>query len=274
MSVDISVVIPTFRRMAELNAALSSVLSQQDVTLEVFVVDDCPDGSAAAAFDWRADRRVTYIRNPRPTGGVPSVVRNLAWPSARGKLVHFLDDDDLVPEGHYAAVKAEFEENPNVGLIFGRVEPFGSCSSAQLAHEREYFARAARNARRCGRFGSKAGFVGRTLFGPAMLVCSAGIVQRRCVVEVDGFDPNIALYEDTDFFLRVMRACGAKFTDRVTLHYRIGNPSLLHSPDPRPGQKAQELAGRQRIWQNYRQNHGPMEFFALAGFARTMLRYV
>lgn len=46
MSADFSVVIPTFRRPKELKDALASVLSQIGVTLEVFVIDDSPEGSA------------------------------------------------------------------------------------------------------------------------------------------------------------------------------------------------------------------------------------
>ena len=69
---------------------------------------------------------VRYQRNPHPTGGVPGVVRNLGWPQAQGRFVHFLDDDDIVPAGYYAAVGAAFAARPDIGLVFGRIEPFGS----------------------------------------------------------------------------------------------------------------------------------------------------
>ena len=105
---DISVIIATFRRPKELSEALASVLSQTGVSLEVVVVDDSPEGSAQEVVGNAQDPRVRYLRNPEPTGGFPSVVRNLGWPLAHGAFVHFLDDDDLVPEGHYAAVKAAF----------------------------------------------------------------------------------------------------------------------------------------------------------------------
>src|SRR5262249_15653006 len=126
VSVEFSTIIPTCRRPAELAEAITSVLAQSDVTLEIFVVDDSLDGSAkevAAAF---RDRRVVYMENPHPTGGVPGVVRNLAWPYPRGTFVHFLDDDDMVPRGHYSAVKASFSQHPEVGVVFGHIEPFGN----------------------------------------------------------------------------------------------------------------------------------------------------
>lgn len=270
--VDVSVVIPTFRRPTLLPAALASALSQEAVTVEVFVVDDCPDGSAEAVVRACGDARVTYVRNPNPTGGNPGVVRNLAWPRAGGRYVHFLDDDDIVPVGHYAATAANFAAHPRVGMVFGRIEPFGACPPQQLAHEQDFFAAAAADGRRCARLGARLGFVARLLFGSPLLVTGAGVVRREAVARVGGFDARLGLGEDIDFFCRVMRATGACFVDRVTLHYRIGSPSLMHDPDPSPEQLAAQEDGRMRLWANYRQRHGAAEFLSLAALSRAVLK--
>ena len=49
MSIEFSVVIPTFRRPSELIEAISSALRQRDASVEVFVIDDSPEGSAEKA---------------------------------------------------------------------------------------------------------------------------------------------------------------------------------------------------------------------------------
>jgi len=268
VTVDVSVVIPTFRRNPELREAIGSVRQQGGVSLEILVVDDSPEGAARAVVEEMRDPRITYLPMPRPTGGVPSIVRNLAWPRASGTLVHFLDDDDRVPEGHYARIMALFAARPEIGLIFGRIEPFGACPPAQLAHERAFFAEAARRARVCRRFGTKRAFAGQMLFGRPMLVCSAGVLRRAAVARVGGFDPEIRLMEDAEFHARVMRTCGADFIDEVVLHYRIGFPSLMHAPDPPPGQLQAQRAGRRRMQAKYRRAHGAPEFYALAAFTR------
>ena len=268
--VDFSIVIPTFRRNRELAEALASVQRQQGVTLEVLVVDDCPDGGARTVVEDLHDARVTYLKNPKPTGGVPSVVRNLGWPHASGRFVHFLDDDDMVPEGHYAAVAATFANHPEVGLVFGRVEPFGAGPESQLEHERKFFARASRSAMMCKRFGRKRAFAGQMLFDNPLLVCGAAVVRRECVAGVGGFDPNIRLMEDADFNARVMRKYGACFVDQAALHYRIGYPSLMHSPNPPPAQRAMQSDGRRRMRAKYRQEHGMFDFYSLALFTRAM----
>ena len=268
--VDFSVIIPTFRRNRELAEAIVSVQRQQGVTLEILVVDDCPNGGARTVVEDLNDTRVTYLRNPKPTGGVPSVVRNLAWPRANGRFVHFLDDDDMVPDGHYAAAAATFADHPEIGLVFGRVEPFGVGPETQLQHERQFFARASRSAMLCARFGRKRALAGQMLFDMPLLVCGAAVVRRECVSGVGGFDPNIRLMEDADFNARVMRKYGACFVDQAALHYRIGYPSLMHSPNPPPAQLEMQCEGRRRMRAKYRQEHGAIEFYTLALFTRAM----
>jgi GT2 family glycosyltransferase len=272
LSIDFSVVIPTFRRPNELIEAISSVLRQNDLAIEIFVIDDSPEGSAEDAVRGLRESRIVYLKNPNPTGGVPSVVRNIGWPMANGTFVHFLDDDDIVAEGHYAAVKAAFAANPAIGLVFGRIEPFGNGPVTQLDQERQYFADAARKAASSGRFGSRFAFVGRMLFDNALLVCSSSVVRRECVARLDGFDPSIRLMEDAEFHVRAMRKCGALFLDRTAIRYRVGSPSLMHSPHPTEAQKQSERLGHRQMQVKYRNEHGALEFYALALFSRTVLK--
>ena len=271
LSVDFSVIVPTFRRPAALSQALASVLGQEGATIEVIVVDDSPEGGAREVVE-AADDRVTYIHNPRPTGGVPSVVRNLGWPQAQGRYIHFLDDDDLAPPGRYSAAKQVFESRPDIGVAFGRVEPFGDCPADQLMHERRFFADAATRAASCARYGPKWAFAGRMLFDRTLLVCSACTIRRECVVALGGFDPEIRLMEDSDFFLRAIRRFGAHFIDHTVLQYRIGSPSLLHGIDPDPTRHAEQMQGRRRMQAKYLKERGVFEFLSLALFARTVLR--
>jgi glycosyltransferase involved in cell wall biosynthesis len=272
MPVNFSVVIPTFRRPGLLGDAISSALRQRGVSIEIIVIDDCPEGSAEDTARSFRDSRITYLKNPKPTGGFPSVVRNIGWPMAGGTFVHFLDDDDIVVEGHYAAVEAAFAANPTVGLVFGRIEPFGDGPPTQLDHERRYFADAARKAARSGRFGSRFAFAGRMLFDMTLLVCSSSIIRRECVAQVGGFDPSIRLMEDAEYHVRAMRECGVLFLDRPAIRYRIGASSLMHSPHPTEAQKHGERLGHRQMQAKYRKQRGALEFYALALFTRTVLR--
>jgi glycosyltransferase involved in cell wall biosynthesis len=264
--IDFSAVIPTFRRPVELGEALRSVLSQEDVVVEAIVVDDSPEGSAREVVDSFGDRRITYLKNPEPTGGNPALVRNLGWPKASGSFVHFLDDDDIVPEGHYKAVKSAFAAHPEVGVVFGRVEPFGT-NEAVLEPERVYFSKAAVRARQSARFGPKFAFAANLYFQATMIVCSTCQIRRECIEKLDGFDNGSRLVEDVEFYARAIRRFGAHFMDRIALRYRIGT-SIMHS---RESDDAIVKTYR-RMHDRYRREAGTLEFFAMKAFSRVVLR--
>jgi hypothetical protein len=198
----------------------------------------------------------------------------MAWPMARGRFVHFLDDDDIVPEGYYARVIKEFERRPGVGLIFGRVQPFGDAPEPQLQEEREFFAHAAKAARACQWLGRKLFFCGRMLFDMPLLVCSAGIVRRECLLKVGGFDTDIQLMEDAEFYARVMRECDCHFIDGVSIHFRIGYPSLMHLPSPGLEWFARVRESRRRAQRKYARQHGWGEFLFVALVTRTLVRLI
>jgi len=84
-----SVVIPTHGRPEPLEEALKSVFAQSVDDFEVVVVDD----ASPTPVDVGEDPRVQVVR--RETNGGPGAARNTGIESARGRLVCFLDDDDL-----------------------------------------------------------------------------------------------------------------------------------------------------------------------------------
>jgi glycosyltransferase involved in cell wall biosynthesis len=262
MKPDISVIIPTFRRQAQLAEAIDSVLAQAGVTCEIRVVDDCPDGSAEETVRRYGDRVAAYTRSPRPSGGRPALVRNLGWADAEADIIHFLDDDDVVPAGHYADALAVFEQRPDIGVVFGKIEPFGD---ADISGERDYFADAHRRARKYRAMGPKLGFSAAMFFQDTLLVCSAAMIRKRCVAEIQGFDDKPAIAEDVDFYARAIRRFGAVLLDRTSIHYRIG-PSLMRKPDRQPLIEA----SYQDIHQRYRREHGAVDFYAMKAFAKIL----
>jgi glycosyltransferase involved in cell wall biosynthesis len=266
-----SVVIPTFRRPRQLAKAIASVLDQGDVATEILVIDDSPEYSAQNIVNEFTDGRIRYVKNPAPSGGFPSAVRNIGWPLARGTFVHFLDDDDVVPANHYATVKAAFLAHPDVGVAFGRIAPFGDAPDEQMSRERAFFDDAGRRAAVCSRFGARLAFTASMIFGTTLLVCGAAIIRLDCVRKLGGFDARIRLGEDVDFFGRAMRAFGATFIDGVALRYHIGSPSLMHAPQLSEREKRQHREGVDLMHAKYRAERGAGEFYALKLLSRFAL---
>lgn len=269
MPVDVSVIIPTFRRPAQLVEAIQSALAQERVGVEVIVVDDSPEGSARAAVEGVKDERVRYRQNTPPSGGLPGLVRNQGWPLATGRYVHFLDDDDKVAAGAYRAAVDALDAHPEIGVAFGRVEPFGD-NPEVLAHQRAYFEAATHRARVAQRLGSRRWFAASMLFQPTMLVNSACIIRRECIGRVNGYDPTIPVVEDVEFYVRAIRACGFIFLDRVILHYRTGAPSIMHNERD----AARTRATYDLMFRKYRATYGELEFAAVKAIGRTLVRWL
>jgi hypothetical protein len=140
-----------------------------------------------------------------------------------------------------------------------------------MRHERAFFQRAARRAAICRDFGPRLGFAAGMIFDQTLLVCGAALIDRDCVKRLGGFDSDIRLGEDVDFFGRAMRQFGACFLDRVTLHYRIGIPSLMHAPVLSEHEIRQFREGSRRMMAKYLDERGHLEFYAMKTLSRLLL---
>lgn len=260
----VSVVVPTFRRPIFLAEALRSVLDQPEVG-EVIVVDDSPEGSAAATVEALADARLRYFKMAEPSGGRPALPRNEGARLATLRYLHFLDDDDRIVAGAYGALSAALERDPGVGVAFGVVAPFGPPEA--MAHEGPYFESAARRARRAMKFGNRRTLVTTMLHQATVLVNSACLIRRPLVAELGGYRPELSPVEDVDFYIRAIRRYGGAFVDRPVLHYRVGHSSLMHSA----GGNERTREAYRHIASHYRATYGAVEYRALQLFARTVL---
>jgi glycosyltransferase involved in cell wall biosynthesis len=267
--VDISVIMATYRRPLTIVSAIQSILDQRGVQVEVIVVDDCPDGSAETVVAGIGDPRVRYIRNPNPSKGHPAIPRNVGWPLSSGEIVHFADDDDLVPEGLYADALAAFRRYPNIGLVFGSIEAFGEPSKT-LVDEQALFARGAKRAARLQKLGSKRAFTANLLFLDLLFVGGSSLVRRRCLVELRGLPAATEIMEDVDFLARATRLYGVRYLNRPSLYYRVW-PSMMHSQTD-----LQSALNRSyiRLQTGYRKTFGTFDFYMLKIAARAVLRFI
>jgi hypothetical protein len=83
------------------------------------------------------------------------------------------------------------------------------------------------------------------------------------VEPLNGFDEELTLLEDVDFYGRAIYRFGAYFTDRVTLHYRVG-PSLMHRPDV----DGEVRAASQRMHAKFRRDHSGGELKLMKLFSK------
>ncbi|NNH68047.1 glycosyltransferase family 2 protein [Rhizobium laguerreae] len=97
--IDVSVVVAAYNCAPFVDRAINSALSQEDVSLEVIVVDDCSSDNSADVVRALAkqDKRVRLVQLEK--NGGPSAARNAGIAVSRGTWISVLDADDAYAPG-------------------------------------------------------------------------------------------------------------------------------------------------------------------------------
>src|SRR5579871_104809 len=118
----VSVVMPTYKRRALCEKAISSVLKQDYVNCEVVVVgDNCPDLDIPFIGSHTRVRAYNLKHNHGAGGAVP---RNHAISAAAGELIAYLDDDNEWKPDHLSTV-IEAMRSKNASFAFSSMEVDG-----------------------------------------------------------------------------------------------------------------------------------------------------
>lgn len=221
----VSVIIPTFRREDSLGDSIASVLDEDIEDLEVIVIDDSPERSAKVMVSEIDDDRVRYEPMPIPSGGRPALVRNYGIRLASGDVVYFLDDDDEIEHGGLSALASSLQASPSIGVAFGTV----TCTGPNEEIRENYQAWFDWAARTAGRVAWSSWLTaGVIMFRGTVIINSCCAIRRSLALELGGYDPNLQVYEDVEFFTRGIRRSGHVFVDRPVLRYRTGMPSIIN----------------------------------------------
>jgi len=120
---DVSICVATCRRpngLARLLASLSKLVLPEGLRVELIVVDNDPDGSAAAILDgFEGPLKMRRLVEPRRN---IAHARNRALEQARGRWLAFVDDDEVVEPDWLEAYWRQIQATACDGL-FGPVQP-------------------------------------------------------------------------------------------------------------------------------------------------------
>lgn len=184
--VQVSVVVPTFRRPQLLDQCIKALVAQDlDPSIfEVLIVDDGADPDTRRAVErWHHGYpNVRYVPVPGPAHG-PAAARNLGWQAAVGEIIAFTDDDCLPQPGWLRSGLATFDRN--VVAAWGRlVMPIPRKPT-------DYEKNAARLAR-------------------AVFVTANCFCRRKALEETGGFDERFtsAWREDSDLHFSLLEKYG------------------------------------------------------------------
>ncbi len=205
----VSCIVPVYNGERYVTEAVDSILRQSWDALDVIVVDDgSTDDTVQALAPFEA--RVRVIRQDNAG---PGAARNHGLEESRGEFVAFLDADDIWVDDKLEAQLALLRDRPEVDLCSGHLQSFWI---PELDHER-------------ARFQDHPYHREQPMLSPCTLL------TRRSVFEaLGGFDPALRTGEDTDWFIRFMRAgYRIETLPRLLLHRRQHTANLTR--EARPG---------------------------------------
>ena len=189
----ISVIIPLYNKVREIERTLRSVLRQSVLPLEVIVVDDGSTDGSAEVVESLASPIVKLIK--QKNAGV-SAARNRAMELAQGEWVAMLDGDDWWEDGYLENVERMIELCPAAGAI-GTAFWIDGGKGLVL-----------------GDTPDKEGVV--EFFKESMsryvLIPSATVVRRDLALALGGFPVGMRMAEDQYLWTKIARTAQVAFT--------------------------------------------------------------
>lgn len=201
----VSIVIPVYRRPAEIEQCLAALQSLDYPTAkrEIIVVDDAsPDHTAAVVRRFG----VRLIVQPRNKG--QSAARNTGVAAARGEIIAFLDSDCIAGPGWLRELVPYFQDG-RVALVGGRVGAWAGerwmdryeavCSALNMGNDP---------------------VMGRGANSVFYVPTCNMLVRKAVYAQAGGLDERLHVGEDVDFCWRLLSA-------RHHLHY-VPRGEVLH----------------------------------------------
>jgi glycosyltransferase involved in cell wall biosynthesis len=211
----VSIVIPAYNVAPYIGETLDSVFAQTFADYEVIVINDgSPDTEELERAIQPYQERIRYL-SQKNSGA--SAARNAGLHAARGKLIAFLDADDLWSP-NYLAEQLKFMREYDCDLACADAMIFGVSADAG----RTYFDAVMKTAPAMG----DVTFL-ELVNAERSLITSGVVVRRDLILEVGLFDEALRNAQDFDLWLRLARH-GARlaYHRHVLLRYRSRPNSL------------------------------------------------
>ncbi len=191
MTVDISVVIPTYDRAPHLRRALDG-LNQQDLAHERFEVVVVDDGSHDATPAVLAAPRPYRLRALRQENQGPGAARNAAITCAAGDVIVFIDDD-VIPSPELLGKHLRMQEQAASAVIGTMLPPaLGGRQPVWAAWESRMLQKQYDDM-----------LAGRWAPTPRQFYTANASVPRDALVRAGLFDPSFARAEDMELAYRL-----------------------------------------------------------------------
>ena len=209
-----STIIPTIGRPT-LNRAVESVLAQpfSENVHELIIVND--SGKPLPEAAWHLSYRVKVIETHRRER---SFARNVGAAAARGKYLHFLDDDDWLETGALQHLY-DLSQKSDAAWLYGQSQLVDGTGKNLLRLQH--------------------GLTGNCfvqVMAGEWIPLQSSMIDAQTFFNVGGFNPRITGPEDIDLLRRVMRVAEAAETPNVIAHIVRDDAATSTDYDRHPAQ--------------------------------------
>ena len=203
----VSVIVRTKDRPHLLSEALKSVKSQTYANMEIVVVNDGGEDVNDLAKSIAGDVPLTYVCHETNRGR--AVAANSGLVAARGLYLNFLDDDDIFYPDHIETLVAFLEDSKGTVAYCGVLNVFyeGSLRAPGGRIREEII------------FNHK--FDPDKMLFENYIPLMSVMFSRRALEKVAGFDEDLDVFEDWDFWMRLSRFFVFLHLDKITAEYRF-----------------------------------------------------
>jgi len=239
----VSVAIPAYNAQATIAQTLDSLLAQTHRNLDIVVVDDGSTDGTWEVLQRYGDR----VRAIRQTNAGIGAARNASVQAARGEFIALLDADDLCMPQRMAVQLRYLQTHPDILLCSSDFSAFDETGTLGASYCGVYY-------HRCNpaHGGVRARYPHEELFSPVegespvrvfwgqvddeleqgnFIHPPTVMFRREALQRAGGFDPDIKIICEWEWFVRVARAGPVAHLDVPLLNYRR-SPTQISS-DPR-----------------------------------------
>jgi len=221
--VDISVLVCTFNRCADLREMLATLLVQEtdgEFTYEVIVVDNNSTDltrQVVNEFIARGHSNLRYVFEPRQG---KSYALNKGLELARGTIFTIGDDDFILPPDWLKKIYKTFQAHPEVAVVSGKVLPLWQAEVPKWLTQKHWSAIAMAD------YGDKAFYADKTN-EICLLACS---FRRADVIAAGGYRAELGVssahiggIEDLDILTRLWdRGHKALYEPSISFQHKVG----------------------------------------------------
>jgi glycosyltransferase involved in cell wall biosynthesis len=205
---ELSVVIITRNEEAVIGACIESVLKHTEgLEREIILVDSA---STDRTVEIAKGYPVTIVRIDACSGYSPAAGRYVGTSHARGRLVLFLDGDNVLIEGWVEDAMARFKTE-GVAAIAGRIYRVNPGEDLNLKHP------------------------DKLVPGESLYLPTAGMYQREVLEQVGTFNPFVRGEEERELGFRIRRAGYSIRQDDVPMIYHVYKERTKSELDEKAG---------------------------------------